>query len=144
MPKKPLTLEQEVESVESLMHRRQVLETDKNLKIAEFREKIEAKMADIRRRIQHDNDTTGDRIRDYVLLHRGVDHEQEEWYRSAQARLRGHGGQVVMTCLVRMESHGPLIRRIDEGRVGVGKSRIAEMGPIRKLIKYYQLAVLTG
>src|SRR3989344_8695596 len=49
----------------------------------------------IRERIQ-EGETTGDRIRDFVLLRGGYDEREEERYRKIDEALRGHTGEFVL------------------------------------------------
>ncbi|HVV15442.1 MAG TPA: hypothetical protein VHD55_03535 [Candidatus Paceibacterota bacterium] len=86
-------------------------------------------------------DTTGDRITDHVLTHWGGDPEREEWYRAADARLKGHGGQLVLTFATQLVAEGPFIRHMEHPGA---KHIMAPPRPAKKLVTHYQLAVLTG
>lgn len=88
--------------------------------------------------------TTGSRIRDHVIAHRGFDPQYEEWYARVETRLKGYGGQLVMLRVVMLERQEPLIRHMhDEARM----TAATQIAPVRRSVftmYHYRIAVLTA
>lgn len=145
MPAKKLMVQEEADELKSLMSQLGALHHAHDLEIKKRNKTIEGNLARLRQRLEK-GETTGDRIRDYVLLHYGINVEREEWYRKAEARLKGYDGQLVLVCSTRLVHIGPLIRyahQTDGEEIETSRIMAPPRGK-RILKKDYQLAVLNG